>query len=186
MDINEQGKNMSDEAAPLFPAGEFVPPGDYDDEQKAKYVGLLKAAPDRVAAAVKTLNDAQLDTLYRNWTIRQIVHHLADSHVNAYVRYKWALTEESPLIKAYNETLWSETPDSKTAPIDDSLSILVGLHSRWANLITHLDEQQFQRDYFHPEIGNVVSLAEALPSYVWHTDHHVAQIEWVKANRDWK
>lgn len=176
---------MTNQDPPLFPAGEFVPPGDYDAQQKATYIDLLRAAPDKIAASVKDLDEAQLDTLYRNWTIRQIVHHLADSHVNAYIRYKWALTEESPLIKAYKETLWSETKEAKTAPIVYSLTMLSGLHSRWAELISCLDTDQFSRDYFHPEVGDVVTLAEALPSYVWHTDHHVAQIEWVKSKHRW-
>ena len=176
---------MTTEDPPLFPAGEFVPPGEYSQQQRATYIDLLRAAPEKITAAVEALDDSQLDTLYRNWTVRQIVHHLADSHVNAYIRYKWALTEASPLIKAYNETLWSETEDSKTAPIGCSLSMLSGLHSRWAELISCLDDDQFQRDYFHPQVGDVISLTQALPSYVWHTDHHVAQIQWVKAKHQW-
>ncbi len=176
---------MISEQSPDFPAGEFTPPDNYDAAQKAVYVRQLKLAPRQIRDAVAGLEPSQLDTRYRNWTIRQIVHHLADSHMNAYIRFKWALTEEIPLIKSYNETLWSEVVDATTLPIEPSMLILDGLHTRWGELVANLDEDQLSRTYFHPEIGDQVTLREALPNYVWHTDHHTAQITWLRDSRSW-
>ena len=131
------------------------------------------------------LTEEPLDTKYRNWTIRQIVHHLADSHINCYVRFKWALTEDTPHIKSYDETLWSEVVDARTAPVESSLIILQGVHTRWCDLVRSLDDDKLSRGFYHPEMDCVVKLSEALPSYVWHTDHHLAQIAWLRQQRGW-
>ena len=176
---------MSNQQPPLFPAGEFIPPGVYDAAQRAKYVEQLQHAPQLIRDTVADFDEAQLDTRYRNWTVRQIVHHLADSHMNAFIRFKWTLTEELPLIKSYNETLWSEIVDARTTPIDCSLNLLDGLHYRWGELIKKLDDEQLERCYFHPEIGDQLSLNQALPSYVWHTNHHMAQVQWLRQTNDW-
>jgi len=132
-----------------------------------------------VRDVVANLDAVDLDRFYRNWTIRQIVHHLADSHVNCYVRFKWTLTESVPAIKAYDESRWSETPEATTAAIESSLVLLDGIHQRWGQLARRMDEQQWERGFFHPESGCIVTLKQALPSYVWHADHHTAQIRWV-------
>lgn len=166
--------------APDFPVGPFVDPGEYSVEDKLNYCDQLAQGPSIIRASIDGLDESQLDTKYKNWTIRQIVHHLADSHMNAYVRYKWALTEASPLIKSYNETKWSDVIDAKTQPVEPSLNILEGLHSRWSQLIRDLDEKQMSLKYFHPEVMKEVSLAEALPSYIWHVDHHTGQIKWLR------
>jgi hypothetical protein len=176
---------IRDNTPPEFPAGEFDPPGDYDENQMAAYVEMLAAGPAKIRDAIKGLTDEQLDTRYKNWSIRQIVHHLADSHMNAYIRFKWTLTEESPLIKSYNETKWSEVEDARTMSVEPSLTLLDGLHARWSGLVSKLSMEQMKLKYFHPEIGDEVSLLEALPSYVWHTDHHTAQIAWVRGQNDW-
>ena len=165
---------------PLFPAGEFEAPGRLDETAREKWIGQLEAVPARVRRGVSGLTPAQLDTRYRNWTIRQIVHHLADSHVNCYVRYKWALTEPTPKIKSYDESAWSEVVDATTLPLESSLTILDGVHARWTGLLRLLRQQDWQRGFFHPEMDRVVTLEEALPSYVWHADHHLAQIAWVR------
>lgn len=171
---------ISENTPPDFPAGEYANPGTYDAEQKLKYTQQLRNAPEKVRESIVGLSAEQLDTKYKNWTIRQIVHHMADSHMNAYIRFKWALTEASPLIKTYDETKWSEIVDARLLPIEPSLIILDGIHERWAGLIDGLDDEMMEKTYFHPEIGNDVSLLEALPSYVWHTDHHVGQILWIR------
>jgi len=165
---------------PDFPVGEFDPPGDYDAKQKAEFVVGLRACPEKIRSAIDKLSDDQLNTVYKNWSIRQIVHHLADSHMNAYIRFKWALTEASPLIKSYDETKWSEIVDAKESPIEPSLTMLDGLHARWATLVENLTDDEMHMTFFHPEVGDVVSLYQSLPSYVWHTDHHVGQIMWLR------
>jgi hypothetical protein len=132
---------------------------------------------------VGELTSPQLDTLYKNWTIRQIAHHLADSHINAFTRFKLALTEDVPTIKPYNETLWSELADAKSGPVEPSLAILDGIHARWSGLIDQLSSADFKREFHHPELGRQVSLAEALAMYAWHCEHHLAQIDWLREQR---
>jgi hypothetical protein len=176
---------ISNNTPPQFPVGEFKSPGDYDEDLKDGYTELLAEAPEKIRTTVKGLNDEQLDTKYKNWTVRQIIHHLADSHMNAFIRFKWTLTEESPLIKAYDETKWSEVVGARTLPIESSLSILDGLHARWAGLISNLDMDSMRLTYFHPELGHEVSLLDALPSYIWHTDHHCGQIDWLRDQNQW-
>lgn len=165
---------------PQWPAGEYVEPGQYNQEQKQEYLSRLQSVPTRVRSAVEGLNDQALDTKFRNWTIRQIVHHLADSHVNCYIRYKWTLTEDTPVIKAYDESRWSELVDATSLPLESSLRILEGIHSRWVQLVAQLSDDQLDRAFFHPESQSEVTLRNALPSYVWHSDHHLAQIAWVR------
>ena len=168
---------------PLFPAGEFVPPVQLSSEPRGELINQLSLFPGALADAVLGLNDADLDMRYRNWTIRQIVHHIADSHVNCYVRFKWSMTEETPRIKSYDETLWSEVVDAKNAAVESSLVLLAGIHGRWSELLLRMSDADFNRGFFHPETQTVVKLGDALPNYVWHGQHHLAQIKWVKANR---
>ncbi len=170
---------------PLFPAGEYVPPDKLTEEDRLDLIRRLEEVPARVRASVIILNEAQLDAKYRNWTIRQIVHHLADSHINCYVRFKWALTEMTPHIKSYDETLWSQTVDARTLPLESSFRILEGVHTRWAELLRLLDTEHWHLGFFHPELERIVTLEEALPHYVWHSDHHLAQIAWVRDQHDW-
>lgn len=171
--------------APLFPVGEYSPPESSPPTQLVNWIDQLEAAPVRARESVQGLEESQLDCKYRNWTIRQIIHHLADSHINCYVRFKWALTEDTPRIKSYDETSWSEVVDAKTASLACSLTILDGVHARWVQLLRSLDEDQWQRGYFHPEVGHVVKLIEALPNYVWHVDHHLGQIAWLRRHHGW-
>ncbi len=170
---------------PKFPAGEYTAMGPYDAKVREELIAKMLDAPANARMAVADLSDEQLDTKYNNWSIRQIVHHLADSHMNCYIRFKWALTEESPLIKAYDESDWSEIEDAKTAPIESSLRLLEGLHARWAGMLERLTDEQMQRTFFHPQQMVDVRLHEALPSYIWHSEHHLAQIHWVREQQGW-
>lgn len=171
--------------APSFPAGEFVAPASYSEAEKQEFIRQLAQVPAQLREAIAGLSEEQLDSKYRNWTIRQIVHHVADSHINCYVRFKWALTESTPEIKSYDETAWSEVVDARQAPLESSLALLEGLHARWCELLSRLDSDQMQHGYFHPEMDKVVTLQEALPAYVWHSAHHLAQIHWIREQESW-
>ena len=129
------------------------------------------------------LSEAQLDAKHRNWPIRQIVHHVADSHVNSYIRFKWTLTEESPTIKAYDEALWRDLLESRTGKIDPSLQLLSGLHARCHQLLESMTPDQFDQRFLYPQTGESISLNSALAYYAWHGRRHAAQILWICANR---
>jgi hypothetical protein len=158
--------------APQYPAGPYVPDERYSEERRQELITSIEQAPAVLRAAVADLTEEQLDTRYRNWTIRQIVHHLADSHVNAYVRFKLALTEDRPTIKPYDEGRCVALEDSRAGGIDAPLALLEGLHWSWVQLLRCMTPEQFTRSYFHPEMGEEVSLFRALSSYAWHGRHH--------------
>jgi uncharacterized damage-inducible protein DinB len=166
--------------APQNPAGAFAPEDNYAPKRRDEFIAVIEAAPMAVLAAVTRLSEAQLDTRYRNWTIRQIVHHMADSHVNSYIRFKWTLTEERPTIKAYDEGRWAALDDSRTGDVRAPLALLAGLHARWAQLLRSMTEAQYARSFLHPETGQTVSLNAALCYYAWHCKHHTAQITWLR------
>jgi hypothetical protein len=171
--------------APQNPAGVFTPEEDYGPERQEEFIKVIETAPAALRDAVAGLSPSQLDTLYRNWSIRQIVHHLADSHVNSYIRFKWTLTEDSPTIKAYDEGRWSALEDARTGDIQAPLALLEGLHARWVQLLRSLTPAQFRRSFIHPETGKRVSLSAALCSYAWHCRHHTAQIRWLRQQHRW-
>ena len=171
--------------APQNPAGEFVPGGSGDPVRREELIAQIEAAPDALVEAVAGLHDGQLDTRYRNWSVRQIVHHLADSHVNSYVRFKWALTEDVPTIKAYDEGRWAEIDDSRSGDVRPPLALLRGLHARWVQLLRSMSDEQFARCFIHPETGQSVSLDAALCYYAWHCRHHTAQILWLGRQHGW-
>lgn len=171
--------------APQNPAGAFEPEENYGPKRREEFMAVIEACPGALRRAVAGLSDAQLDTRYRNWTIRQIVHHLADSHVNSYIRFKWALTEDLPTIKAYDEGRWAALDDSRTGDIQAPLALLEGLHARWSQLLRTMTEDQFGRSFIHPETGKTVSLSAALCSYAWHCRHHTAQVTWLRQQRGW-
>jgi hypothetical protein len=171
--------------APQNPAGAFTPEGGYGPRRREEFLAVLEAAPAALRAAVAGLSAGQLDTRYRNWTVRQIVHHLADSHVNSYVRFKWALTEECPTIKSYDEGRWADLEDARAGDVAAPLALLEGLHARWVQLLRSLTEGQFARSFLHPETGQTVSLNAALCYYAWHCRHHTAQITWLRERRGW-
>jgi hypothetical protein len=164
-------------ADPRYPVGEFETPAEVTPAQRKQYIAEIAALPRNLREAVAGLTDTQLDAPYRagGWTIRQLVHHVADSHVNSYIRFKLALTENEPTIKPYDEKRWAELPEARSAPVDISLDLLEALHRRWVMMLEHMSDADFERTYQHPEIG-AVRLGSAVASYAWHCRHHVAHI----------
>ena len=163
---------------PRYPIGRFAWPSSVTPEDRAGYIARIAAAPARLRAAIEGLTDAQLDTPYRpgGWSIRQVVHHVPDSHLNAYIRFKLALTEEEPTIKPYDEAAWAQLSDSAKTPLETSLRLLEALHERWVVLLNGITDAQWKRRFRHPELGPVV-LEGQLALYAWHGDHHIAHVE---------
>jgi uncharacterized damage-inducible protein DinB len=170
---------------PHNPAGAFVPEDNYGPARREEFVAVIAKAPAALRKAVEDLSGQQLDTRYKNWTIRQIVHHLADSHLNSYIRFKWALTEEQPTIKAYYEDRWVALQDSRAGDIEAPLALLEALHARWVQLLRVLSDEQFSRSFGHPETGETVTLRAALCYYAWHCRHHTGQITWLREQNGW-
>lgn len=169
---------MSD---PRFPIGRFSFDGDSSYAARAARIADVEAAPRLLRAALEELTPAQLDTPYRDggWTVRQVVHHLPDSHMNAYVRFKLALTEEAPTIKPYDEARWAELPDARETPIEVSLALLDALHRRWVTLLRAMSSADFSRTFVHPEQGRAMPLDMVLALYAWHGKHHVGHVTMV-------
>jgi uncharacterized damage-inducible protein DinB len=168
-----------------FPIGKFTPPAGSTSDVRAAHIETLRKLPERMRAAVSGLDDAQLDTPYREggWTVRQVVHHVADSHANSYVRFKLALTEDWPTIKPYDEAAWAKLADSRL-PVEISLYMIEGLHERWVGLLESLSEDDFQKGFQHPESGRQ-NLAKVLALYDWHSRHHTAHITGLRARQGW-
>jgi uncharacterized damage-inducible protein DinB len=169
-----------------YPIGEFKFEGPLTDDQRAAFIGKIEETPARMRAAVAGLNDEQLDTPYRpgGWTIRQVVHHVPESHLNSYVRFKLAITEDEPTIKPYFEDRWAELDDARQAPIALSLDLLEALHGRWIWFLRSLKQADFQRTFRHPELG-IVSLDKNVALYAWHGQHHVAHITSLRERMGW-
>ena len=170
-----------------YPIGRFTPTASSMPGIRTAHIETLRQLPAKLRDAVAGLSDQQLDTPYREggWTVRQTVHHLADSHMNSVVRFKLALTEDWPVITAYDEAAWAELPDSTATPIELSLAILDGMHARWVALLEQLTEEQFlQRGFVHPKNGRQ-NLAFALSIYEWHSRHHTAHITRLRQSRGW-
>lgn len=161
-----------------YPIGKLKVPQDVSKEQLSEWIETVESFPSKVRELTEHLSDEELDWKYRpeGWTIRQVVHHVADSHINSIVRFKLALTEDVPTIKPYLEDKWAELEDS-TAPIPISLSLLEGLHARWTILLKSMSEEDFKRKLFHPEQGRELSLTFMLGLYAWHCRHHLAHIK---------
>ncbi len=169
-----------------YPIGKHNVRGPIDAANVKAAIRDIRELPDRLAAAVAGLNDKQLDTPYRpgGWTLRQVVHHLPDSHLNAYVRMRLALTEDVPVIKTYDEERWAELADARTLGVDPSLSLLRGLHGRWVSLLEGLSSAEFERELIHPEAGKF-SIAQLTGLYGWHSRHHVAHITSMRTRSGW-
>ena len=176
---------MADQEDLRYPIGKFRPPAENTPAVRTEQIETLRLLPERLRAAVAGLNDAQLDTPYRDggWTVRQVVHHVADSHANSYVRFKLALTEDWPTIKPYDEAAWARLPDSSQA-IEPSLVLITGLHQRLVALLESMSEGDFDRGFNHPERGRM-TLASNLALYAWHSHHHTAHITGLRARRGW-
>jgi hypothetical protein len=157
------------------------------EERRLELIGQIEQAPAGFRQALQGLTDAQLDTPYREggWTARQVAHHLPDSHANAYVRFRLALTETEPTIKPYAEQAWAELPDSRTLAVEPSLRLLEALHERWVATLRAMSPEDFARGFFHPELRRRVSLEEALQSYAWHGRHHTAHVLGLRQRRGW-
>jgi len=168
-----------------FPIGKWISPATLSPADRSALIDELTTLPARLRAASTDLTDAQLDTSYRpgGWTLRQLVHHVADSHLNGYVRAKLALTEDTPTIKPYDEARWAELPDS-AAPIEVSLRLLESVHERWVTLLRALPAESFARPYHHPESGRQ-SLDASLSNYVWHGKHHLAHLTGLRERNGW-
>ena len=170
-----------------YPIGQFDCPEPITDAELKAWIEVLELFPARLEALVTPLNEKQLDTPYRpgGWTIRQVVHHLSDSHHHSYTRFKWALTENTPVIKAYNEADWAELFDSKTAPIETSLQYLKGLHAKLVYLIKGLSTEKLEANFIHPETNKKINLKTLTGIYAWHSTHHYAHIESLLKNHNW-
>jgi len=170
---------------PRFPIGKFHR-AEANISDHASHIDVLAALPENLRAAIDGLGHAQLDTPYRDggWTVRQVVHHVADSHLNAYIRTRLALTEDWPTIKPYDEKLWAELADALTASPEHSLRLLDALHYRWVLLLRNLSEDQWQRGYTHPENGRQ-SIAQVVAMYDWHSRHHTAHIVELRKRMGW-
>jgi uncharacterized damage-inducible protein DinB len=172
---------------PRYPIGPFGFSGQANAESRARCIAEIAAAPGHLRAAVSELNPAQLDTRYREggWSVRQVIHHVPDSHLNAYTRFKLALTEDEPTIKPYEEARWAELPDVRSTPVETSLMLLECLHRRWVLLLRAMTPADFARKFRHPEHGRLVPLDEVLEMYAWHGQHHVAQITSLRTRMGW-
>jgi uncharacterized damage-inducible protein DinB len=169
-----------------YPIGKCEWKGENSDADRAQLIGQIAGLPANLRAAVAGLSPAQLETPYRpeGWTVLQVVHHVADSHLNAFVRFKLALTEDQPTIKPYNQVAWAELPEARSAPIEPSLALIEGLHSRWAALLRTMRREDFARDFRHPEQG-LMSLDRTLALCAWHGAHHTAHITSLRQREGW-
>jgi uncharacterized damage-inducible protein DinB len=169
-----------------YPIGKFEWTGQNTEQDRHAYIGRIEATPRRLRAAAAGLSDKQLDTPYRpaGWSVRQLIHHVADSHMNSFTRFRLALTEESPAIKGYDQDRWAELPDSKAAPVEVSLGLLDGLHRRWALLLRSMSPADYSRTFVHSELGPV-TLDRTLALYAWHGDHHTAHITGLRERMGW-
>jgi hypothetical protein len=169
-----------------YPVGEFTMPAHVTPALRAEAVAAITACPATLREAVRGFSEAQLDTPYRpgGWTVRQVIHHVPDSHINGYVRFKLTLTEDVPTIKPYDEALWAKLADYSSTPVEVSLTLLGTLHDRWVRLLESMTEADFSRTFQHPEIG-VLNLGQYLAGYAWHSRHHVAHITSLRERMGW-
>lgn len=170
-----------------YPVGRFKYDGDRSPTARERHIATLAALPARMREAVRGLSEAQLETPYRDggWSLRQVAHHVPDSHMNAYVRWKLALTESSPTIVPYDEAAWARLPDVTTVPVGVSLALLEALHTRWVAIIRGMSDADFDRTYVHPEHKRAIPLHEVLAMYAWHSDHHIAHIMRLRERNGW-
>ena len=169
-----------------YPIGQFKCTGPNTPEQRVQLIDDITATPHRLRNAVQGLNEQQLNTPYRDggWTVQQVVHHVPDSHMNSYIRFKLALTEDEPTIKPYDEAKWADMVDGRSAVIEPSLQLLDGLHQRWTILLQSLSSEDVKRRFTHPELG-LVSIDQYIALYAWHGKHHVAHITSLRQRMGW-
>lgn len=169
-----------------YPVGPFVAPATFAAADRAAAITTLAELPARMRLACAGLTEAQLDTPYRpgGWTVRQVVHHTADSHINAYLRTKFALSDDQPTIRPYPEAIWAEMADAKAAPVTMSLTLLDALHGRWVLLLGSLAAERFARTLLHPERGPM-TIDDVLAMYAWHSRHHTAHVTALRDREGW-
>lgn len=165
-----------------YPIGRFIRPSEISDVVLAEWTKIIDEFPGKLKAVLSGVKDEELDYRYRpgGWSIRQVVHHCADSHMNSFIRFKLALTEENPTIKPYFEERWAELSDVLDAPVEYSVALLVGLHKRWAIMLKSLSPVLWQKKFIHPEHGREVIIKDNLGIYAWHCEHHLAHIKQAK------
>ncbi len=175
---------MSDELR--YPIGTFEAPPSVSSEDRRLWIQQIAELPFMLRRAVDGLDESQLDTPYREggWTVRQVVHHIPDSHMNAYIRFRWSLTEDAPRIKSYDQDRWAELRDARSAPIELSLALTHSLHERWVYLLRAMSEEEWDRGFEHPDSGPY-PLIRALGMYAWHGRHHLAQITMLRERKGW-
>ena len=169
-----------------YPIGEYTWPKSITKAMITQWIDDIDSLPNRVETAISGLSDIQLDTRYRpeGWTIRQVVHHLADSHMNSYIRFKLALTEDTPTIRPYNEADWAELPDARDGDPLMSVALLKALHRRWVEMLNSMGEKELQRSLHHPDLGSV-GLDQNIGLYAWHGNHHLAHITETRLRESW-
>jgi hypothetical protein len=169
-----------------YPIGKYEPQP-FSNDRKNQWLQDLRILPDQLEQSILNMDEKQLDIPYREggWTIRQLIHHVADSHINAYIRFKLALTEDNPTIKPYDQEAWVALDDVQSVPINISLTLLHALHTRWYAALRNLPDDSWQRTVFHPEQKKNISLWYLLGSYAWHGKHHVAHVNRLRESRGW-
>lgn len=185
--MSQVASTSNDAEADLrYPVGRFQIPAECTPADRTMWIEELEALPRRLREKVAGLNESQLDTPYRpgGWTVRQVVHHLPDSHINGYARFRLALTEDAPVTKRYDETQWAELPDARLGPVEPSLQFLDGMHARWVLLLRSLTDQQFKNTFNMPGRG-ALTLDRALALYAWHSRHHLAHIQRLRERMSW-
>lgn len=170
-----------------YPIGKFSPQESYTEKDIQSSISRIESLPGRLEAAIQGLDASQLDTPYRDggWTVRQVIHHVPDSHMNAYIRFKWTITEETPLIKAYDEKAWAQTPETSADPAI-SINFLKALHTKWVVLLKGMKPEHLKREFIHPDTKKNVPLMRLIAMYAWHGDHHLAHITELKKRKGWK
>ena len=169
-----------------YPIGKYIEQP-FSDELLKEWLLDIQYLPQHIENALINLDEHQIDTPYREggWTIRQVVHHVADSHMNAYIRFKLGLSEENPSIKPYDQDVWAEMPDTKNLPVNISVTLLFALHRRWMELLSNIQPHEWERTLFHPEYKKTMTLWYVLGLYAWHSRHHVAQITALRKRMGW-
>lgn len=170
-----------------YPIGRFIIPDIIAEQDLRVYISDIEKLPQQLRNLITYFSEEQLNTHYRKngWSVKQVVHHLADSHMNAFIRFKLTLTEDTPTVKAYYEDKWAELGDYKVTPADVSLNLLDSLHTRWVNLLRSITPKEFTKTFFHPEYGKEFSLDEIAALYSWHGRHHYAHIDELKKRLKW-
>lgn len=171
-----------------YPNGKFSIPEEVSPPELEELIEVISTFPKKMELLVAGITDAQKLKTYRpeSWTVQQVVHHCADSHVNAYIRFRWTLTEDNPTIKAYDENTWSHLPDANQPDLTDSLILIHGVHRRWTKLLRCLTLENFSRTFYHPESKMTYRLDQALANYAWHCEHHLAHVAQALASEDVK